>query len=88
MTSSEPKMRLWIFCPKMTLHDIPKMSQIGVERSQMIDAIPIFRISHDSVGHEIKIHKLYSLSDSLSGSELFQKMSNQNSPPWLMNHFF
>ena len=30
MTSSEPKMWLWIFCPQMTLHDIPKMSQIGV----------------------------------------------------------
>ena len=32
MTSSEPKMRLWIFCPQMTPHDIPKMSQIGVKR--------------------------------------------------------
>ena len=31
MTSSEPKMRLWIFCPQMTLHDIPRMSQIGVK---------------------------------------------------------
>ena len=29
MTSSGPKMWLWIFCPQMTLHDIPKMSQIG-----------------------------------------------------------
>ena len=33
MTSSEPKMFLWIFCPQMTLHDIPKMSQIGVKIS-------------------------------------------------------
>ena len=30
MTSSEPKMCLWIFCPQMTLHDIPKIPQIGV----------------------------------------------------------
>ena len=33
MTSSEPEMWLWIFCPQMTLHDIPKMSQIGVKFS-------------------------------------------------------
>ena len=31
MTSSEPKMRLWILCPQMTLHDVPKMSKIGVK---------------------------------------------------------
>ena len=31
MTSSEPKNRLWIFCPQMTLHDIPKIPQIGVK---------------------------------------------------------
>ena len=31
MTSSELKMWLWIFCPQMTLDDIPKMSQIGVK---------------------------------------------------------
>ena len=31
MTSSEPKMCLWIFCPQMTLHDIPKIPQIGVK---------------------------------------------------------
>ena len=30
MTSLEPKMGLWIFCPQMTLYGIPKMSQIGV----------------------------------------------------------
>ena len=30
MTSSEPKNCLWIFCPQMTLHDIPKIPQIGV----------------------------------------------------------
>ena len=30
MTSSEPKMCLWIFRPRMTLHDIPKISHIGV----------------------------------------------------------
>lgn len=27
----DKKMWLWIFRPKMTLHDIPKMSQIGVK---------------------------------------------------------
>ena len=31
MTSSESKMCLWIFCPQMTLHDIPKIPQIGVK---------------------------------------------------------
>ena len=31
MTSS--KMWLWIFCPQITLHDIPKMSQIGVNKA-------------------------------------------------------
>ena len=31
MTSSEPKNCLWIFCPQMTLHDIPKIPQIGVK---------------------------------------------------------
>ena len=31
MTSSEIKIWLWIFCPQMTLHDVPKMFQIGVK---------------------------------------------------------
>ena len=34
MTSSESKMCLWIFCPQMTLHDIPKIPQIGVKGGQ------------------------------------------------------
>ena len=35
MTSSEIKIRLWIFCPQMTLHDVPKMFQIGVKLGQL-----------------------------------------------------
>ena len=31
MTSSELKKCLWIFCPQRTLHDIPKIPQIGVK---------------------------------------------------------
>ena len=40
MTSSEPKMWLWIFYPQMTLHDIPKMSQIGVKARGWIRSAP------------------------------------------------
>ena len=36
MTSSVRKKRLWIFCPQMTLHSVPKMSQIGVNEQKMI----------------------------------------------------
>ena len=35
MMSSEPKMSLWIFCPQMTFHDIPKISQIRVKSSNV-----------------------------------------------------
>ena len=31
MTSSKPKKYLWIFCPEMTLPDVPKIPQIGVK---------------------------------------------------------
>ena len=52
MTSSEPKMWLWIFCPQMTLHDIPKMSQIGVKVN---DAIHFWV--------DLEIRQLISMSD-------------------------
>ena len=32
MTSSKPKKWLWIFCPEMTLPDVPEIPQIGVKR--------------------------------------------------------
>ena len=31
MTSSKPKKWLWIFCPEMTLPDVPEIPQIGVK---------------------------------------------------------
>ena len=36
MTSSELKKCLWIFCPQRTLHDIPKIPQIGVNQKHYL----------------------------------------------------
>ena len=39
MTSSKPKKLLWIFCPEMTLPDVPEIPQIGVN-GQFFEFLP------------------------------------------------
>ena len=52
MTSSELEMWLWIFCPQMTLHDVPKMFQIGVNSYDMKYQFNSYDMKNDQAGNQ------------------------------------